>query len=89
MNEHITLTISKPEKRALKQAALDNDCSVSELIRRDEDLVKQQFRKHGEWMVGLSRGIDAREVTPLLSAAMYIAQFLSTELQRKCGSFSI
>lgn len=34
MNEHITLTISKVEKKALKQAALDNDCSVSELIRR-------------------------------------------------------
>lgn len=32
--ENITITVSKDEKRALKQAALDNDCSVSELIRR-------------------------------------------------------
>ena len=33
-------------------------------IRRDEDLVKQRFGKHGEWMVGLSNGVDGREVTP-------------------------
>ena len=33
-------------------------------IRRNEDLVKHRFGKHGEWMVGLSRGIDTREVTP-------------------------
>ena len=32
--ENITITVSKEEKKALKQAALDNDCSVSELIRR-------------------------------------------------------
>lgn len=32
--ENITITVSKEEKKALKQAALDNDCSVSELVRR-------------------------------------------------------
>ena len=32
--ENITVTMTKEEKKALKQAALDNDCSVSELIRR-------------------------------------------------------
>ena len=32
--ENITITVSKEEKKALKQAALDNECSVSELIRR-------------------------------------------------------
>lgn len=31
--ENITITMSKEEKKALKQAALDNDVSVSELIR--------------------------------------------------------
>ena len=33
-------------------------------IRRNDDLVKQRFGKHGEWMVGLSNGVDGREVTP-------------------------
>ena len=32
--ENITITMTKEEKRALKQAALDNDVSVSELVRR-------------------------------------------------------
>ncbi|MBR3552908.1 MAG: ribbon-helix-helix protein, CopG family [Clostridia bacterium] len=32
--ENITVTMTKEEKKAIKQAALDNDCSVSELIRR-------------------------------------------------------
>ena len=32
--ENITVTMTKEAKKALKQAALDNDCSVSELIRR-------------------------------------------------------
>ena len=32
--ENITVTMSKEEKKALKQAALDNDVSVSELIRK-------------------------------------------------------
>ena len=31
--ENITITMTKEEKKALKQAALDNDVSVSELIR--------------------------------------------------------
>ena len=31
---NITVTMTKEEKKAIKQAALDNDCSVSELIRR-------------------------------------------------------
>ena len=31
--DNITVTMTKEEKKALKQAALDNDCSVSELIR--------------------------------------------------------
>ena len=32
--ENITITMTKEEKKALKQAALDNDVSVSELIRK-------------------------------------------------------
>ena len=32
--ENINVTMTKEEKKALKQAALDNDCSVSELIRK-------------------------------------------------------
>ena len=32
--ENITVTMTKEEKKALKQAALDNDISVSELIRK-------------------------------------------------------
>ena len=32
--ENITVTMTKEEKKALKQAALDNDVSVSALIRR-------------------------------------------------------
>ena len=32
--ENITITMTKEEKKALKQAALDNDVSVSELVRR-------------------------------------------------------
>ena len=32
--ENITITMTKEEKKAIKQAALDNDCSVSELVRR-------------------------------------------------------
>ena len=32
--ENITITMTKEEKKALKQLALDNDVSVSELIRR-------------------------------------------------------
>lgn len=32
--ENITITMTKEEKKSLKQAALDNDCSVSELVRR-------------------------------------------------------
>ena len=35
--ENITITVSKEEKKALKQAALDNDCAVSELIRRGQE----------------------------------------------------
>ncbi len=31
---NITVTMTKEEKKAIKQAALDNDCSVSELVRR-------------------------------------------------------
>ncbi len=31
--ENITITMTKEEKKALKQAALDNDVSVSSLIR--------------------------------------------------------
>jgi len=31
--ENITVTMTKDEKKALKQAALDNDVSVSALIR--------------------------------------------------------
>ncbi len=31
--ENITVTMTKEEKKALKQAALDNDVSVSALIR--------------------------------------------------------
>lgn len=33
-------------------------------IRRHADEVKRRFGKHGDWMIGLSRGIDLREVTP-------------------------
>ena len=32
--ENITVTMTKEEKKSLKQAALDNDMSVSELIRK-------------------------------------------------------
>ncbi len=32
--ENITITMTKEEKKALKQAALDNDVSASELIRQ-------------------------------------------------------
>ena len=32
--ENITITMTKAEKHSIKQAALDNDCSVSELVRR-------------------------------------------------------
>lgn len=32
--ENITITMTKEEKKSLKQAALDNDVSVSELIRK-------------------------------------------------------
>ena len=32
--ENITVTMTKKEKKSLKQAALDNDLSVSGLIRR-------------------------------------------------------
>ena len=32
--ENITVTMTKEEKKALKQAALDNDMSASELIRK-------------------------------------------------------
>ena len=32
--ENITVSLSKEEKKALRQAALDNDMSVSELIRK-------------------------------------------------------
>ena len=32
--ENITITMSKEDKKALKLMALNNDCSVSELIRR-------------------------------------------------------
>lgn len=31
--ENMTITLTKEEKKALKQAALDNDMSASELIR--------------------------------------------------------
>ena len=31
---NITVTMTREEKKAIKQAALDNDCSVSELVRR-------------------------------------------------------
>ncbi len=45
--ENITITVSKEEKKALKQAALDNDCSVSELIRRwlEEYRVKEADKR--------------------------------------------
>ena len=32
--ENMTITLTKEEKKALKQAALDNDMSASELIRK-------------------------------------------------------
>lgn len=32
--ENITVMMTKEEKKALKQAALDNNCSVPEFIRR-------------------------------------------------------
>lgn len=32
--ENITITMTKDEKKALKQIALNNDISVSELVRR-------------------------------------------------------
>ncbi len=32
--ENMTITLKKEEKKALKQAALDNDMSASELIRK-------------------------------------------------------
>lgn len=32
--ENMTITLTKEEKKALKQAALDNDISASELIRK-------------------------------------------------------
>ena len=32
--ENITITLSKEEKKQLKQAALDNDLSASELVRK-------------------------------------------------------
>ena len=51
MNEHITLTISKVEKKALKQAALDNDCSVSELIRRWLAKYLEEEKKLDEYRV--------------------------------------
>ena len=31
---NITISVTPAERKALKQAALDNDCSVSELVRR-------------------------------------------------------
>jgi len=32
--ENMTITLTKEEKKALKQAALDNDMSASELVRK-------------------------------------------------------
>ena len=32
--ENITITMTKEEKKALKQSALDNDVSASELVRQ-------------------------------------------------------
>ena len=32
--ENMTITLTKEEKKALKQVALDNDMSASELIRK-------------------------------------------------------
>lgn len=32
--ENITITMTKKDKKAIRQIALDNDCSVSELVRR-------------------------------------------------------
>ena len=43
--DNITITMTKEEKKALKQAALNNDCSVSELIRR---WLKKNREKGGE-----------------------------------------
>lgn len=44
--ENMTITLTKQEKKALKQAALDNDVSVSALIR--QWLEKYQMEKKEE-----------------------------------------
>lgn len=43
--ENITITMTKEEKRAIKQAALDNDCSVSELVRK---WIAEYWEKEGK-----------------------------------------
>ena len=43
--ENITITMTKAEKKAIKQAALDNDVSVSELVRNWLADYKQRVEK--------------------------------------------
>ncbi len=43
--ENMTITLTKEEKKSLKQAALDNDMSASELIRK---WIAEYWQKEGK-----------------------------------------